>query len=62
MKRMKKTLALALSAVMLLVAMTGCQSNDKPNSGSSSGNGANTSGTATPSLDHPEHNLNVIVQ
>ena len=62
MKRMKKTLALALSAVMLLVAMTGCQSNDKPNSGSSSGNGANTSGTATPSLDYPEQNINVIVQ
>lgn len=65
MKRMKKTLALALSAVMLLVAMTGCQSNDKPNSGTSSGNGANpsgTSGTATPSLNYPKQNINVIVQ
>ena len=40
MKRTKKALALALSAVMLLAVMTGCQNNSKPSGGSSSGNGA----------------------
>ena len=68
MKRTKKALALALSAVMLLAVMTGCQNNSKPSGGSSSGNGASSgngttsSGTTTPSLDYPKQNINVVVQ
>ena len=55
MKRMKKTLTLALSAAMLLVAMTGCGSKN-------TASGSNGAGSASPTMDYPKQNINVVVQ
>jgi len=61
---MKKTLALALSAAMLLVALTGCGSNgNNSNNGTTPGSSgsAASSGSGT-TLDYPKQNINVVVQ
>lgn len=63
MKRMKKTLALALSAAMLLVAMTSCGNNSNGSgSAGSAGSGSAGSGSGAPALDYPKQNINVVVQ
>lgn len=56
MKTMKKAMALALSAVMLVAALTGCS---KPAATSGSASGSGSAGTA---LDYPKQNINVVVQ
>ena len=58
MKTMKKAMALALSAVMLVAALTGC-SKPAATSGSASASGSGSAGTA---LDYPKQNINVVVQ
>lgn len=64
MKRMKKTLALALAAIMLLSSMAGCGNKGGASSGNGtpSGSGASSSGTPAPNLDYPKQNINVVVQ
>ncbi len=56
MKTMKKAMALALSAVMLVAALTGCS---KPAATSGSASASGSAGTA---LDYPKQNINVVVQ
>ena len=57
MKTMKKAMALALSAVMLVAALTGCGKQPAATSGSASG-----SGSTGATLDYPKQNINVVVQ
>lgn len=61
---MKKALALALSAAMLLVALTGCGNSGTttPNNSAASGSNGSASSGASTTLDYPKQNINVVVQ
>lgn len=60
MKTMKKAMALALSAMMLVAALTGCGSSQDP-AASGSGSGSQA-GSSAAELDYPKQNINVVVQ
>ena len=60
MKTMKKAMALALSAMMLVAALTGCGSSKTP-AASGSGSGSQA-GSSAAELDYPKQNINVVVQ
>ena len=60
MKTMKKAMALALSAMMLVAALTGCGSSKTP-AASGSGSGSQA-GSSAAELDYPKQNINVVGQ
>lgn len=65
MKKMKKILALALSATMLMAVMTGCGGSQKPAASTPSAPASSTPAASTPAeseLKYPEQNINVVVQ